>query len=104
MDRQSFYGDPTDAMKTLQRQDARIIVGLFYVTEARKVLCQVNLEFQLFVQYKILQAYHNGLYGRRYVWFFIGWYADTCYYPPPEEHLNCTAEQVSYLFIISMLL
>ncbi|ULT80551.1 hypothetical protein L3Y34_010849 [Caenorhabditis briggsae] len=80
VDRQSFYGDPTDAMKTLQRQDARIIVGLFYVTEARKVLCQ---------------AYHHGLYGRRYVWFFIGWYADTWYYPPPEEHLNCTAEQMA---------
>ncbi|CAI2356646.1 unnamed protein product [Caenorhabditis sp. 36 PRJEB53466] len=80
VDRQSFYGDPTDAMKTLQRQDARIIVGLFYVTEARKVLCQ---------------AYHNGLYGRRYVWFFIGWYADTWYMPPPDEHLNCTAEQMA---------
>ncbi|CTQ87096.1 G-protein coupled receptors family 3 profile domain-containing protein [Caenorhabditis elegans] len=80
VDRQSFYGDPTDAMKTLQRQDARIIVGLFYVTEARKVLCQ---------------AYHHGLYGRRYVWFFIGWYADTWYIPPPEEHLNCTAEQMT---------
>lgn len=42
VDRQSFYGDPTDAIKTLQRQDSRIIVGLFYVTEARKVLCQVR--------------------------------------------------------------
>lgn len=41
VERQSFYGDPTDAMKTLRRQDARVIVGLFYVTEARKVLCQV---------------------------------------------------------------
>ncbi|EGT30589.1 CBN-GBB-1 protein [Caenorhabditis brenneri] len=80
VDRQSFYGDPADAIKTLQRQDARIIVGLFYVTEARKVLCQ---------------AYHHGLYGRRYVWFFIGWYADTWYIPPPEEHLNCTAEQMA---------
>uniref|UniRef100_A0A8R1DI18 G_PROTEIN_RECEP_F3_4 domain-containing protein n=2 Tax=Caenorhabditis japonica TaxID=281687 RepID=A0A8R1DI18_CAEJA len=80
VDRQSFYGDPVDAMKTLQRQDARIIIGLFYVTEARKVLCQ---------------AYHHGLYGRRYVWFFIGWYADTWYIPSPEEHLNCTAEQMA---------
>ncbi|VDM41540.1 unnamed protein product [Toxocara canis] len=41
VERQSFYGDPTDAVKTLVRQDARIIVGLFYVTEARRVLCQV---------------------------------------------------------------
>ncbi|EPB79351.1 ligand-binding protein, receptor family [Ancylostoma ceylanicum] len=80
VERQSFYGDPTDAMKTLRRQDARVIVGLFYVTEARKVLCQ---------------AYHHKLYGRKYTWFFIGWYADTWYIPPPEEHLNCTAEQMA---------
>ncbi|WKY16607.1 hypothetical protein Q1695_001333 [Nippostrongylus brasiliensis] len=79
VERQSFYGDPTDAMKTLRRQDARVIVGLFYVTEARKVLCQ---------------AYHHKLYGRKYTWFFIGWYADTWYIPPPDEHLNCTAEQM----------
>ncbi|KAJ1373423.1 hypothetical protein KIN20_035815 [Parelaphostrongylus tenuis] len=79
VERQSFYGDPTDAMKTLRRQDARVIVGLFYVTEARKVLCQ---------------AYHHKLYGRKYTWFFIGWYADTWYVPPPEEHLNCTTEQM----------
>ncbi|ETN78690.1 7 transmembrane receptor [Necator americanus] len=80
VERQSFYGDPTDAMKTLRRQDARVIVGLFYVTEARRVLCQ---------------AYHHKLYGRKYTWFFIGWYADTWYIPPPEEHLNCTADQMA---------
>ncbi|VDM75092.1 unnamed protein product [Strongylus vulgaris] len=80
VERQSFYGDPTDAMKTLRRQDARVIVGLFYVTEARRVLCQ---------------AYHHKLYGRKYTWFFIGWYADTWYIPPPDEHLNCTAEQMA---------
>jgi gamma-aminobutyric acid type B receptor len=80
VERQSFYGDPTDAVKTLVRQDARIIVGLFYVTEARRVLCQ---------------AYKHGLYGSKYVWFFIGWYADTWYIPPPEEGLNCTAQQMA---------
>ncbi|CAI5456160.1 unnamed protein product [Caenorhabditis angaria] len=80
VDRQSFYGDPSDAMKTLQRQDARIIVGLFYETEARKVLCQ---------------AYQDGLYGSKYVWFFIGWFADTWFIPKKEEHLNCTAEEMA---------
>ncbi|VDN55785.1 unnamed protein product [Dracunculus medinensis] len=80
IERQSFYGDPTDAIKTLVRQDARIIVGLFYVTEARRVLCQ---------------AYRHGLYGRKYVWFFIGWYADTWFIPPPEEPVNCTVEQMT---------
>uniref|UniRef100_A0A915PR79 G-protein coupled receptors family 3 profile domain-containing protein n=1 Tax=Setaria digitata TaxID=48799 RepID=A0A915PR79_9BILA len=79
VERQSFYGDPSDAVKTLVRQDARIIVGLFYVTEARRVLCQ---------------AYKHDLYGRKYVWFFIGWYADTWFIPPVDEPLNCTAEQM----------
>ncbi|GMT35188.1 hypothetical protein PFISCL1PPCAC_26485, partial [Pristionchus fissidentatus] len=78
-ERQSFYGDPTDAVRTLARQDARIIVGLFYVTEARRVLCQ---------------AFKQGLYGRKYVWFFIGWYADTWYEPQPDEHLSCTREEM----------
>ncbi|KTG46164.1 hypothetical protein cypCar_00038737, partial [Cyprinus carpio] len=34
--RQSFLTDPAVAVKNLKRQDARIIVGLFYETEARK--------------------------------------------------------------------
>jgi len=55
--RQSFVSDPADAVKNLRRQDARIIVGLFYVVAARKVLCQM---------------YKQQLYGKAYVWFFIG--------------------------------
>jgi gamma-aminobutyric acid type B receptor len=55
--RQSFVSDPADAVKNLRRQDARIIVGLFYVVAARKVLCEM---------------YKQQLYGKSYVWFFIG--------------------------------
>lgn len=55
--RQSFISDPADAVKNLKRQDARIIVGLFYVVAARKVLCEM---------------YKQQLYGKSYVWFFIG--------------------------------
>ncbi|CAJ0953804.1 unnamed protein product, partial [Mesorhabditis belari] len=77
--RQSFFGDPADAVKTLKRQDARIIVGLFYEADARRVLCQ---------------AYKQGVYGRKYVWFFIGWYSNTWHIPPFEEHLNCTSDQM----------
>lgn len=40
--RQSFLTDPAVAVKNLKRQDARIIVGLFYETEARKVFCEVK--------------------------------------------------------------
>lgn len=57
--RQSFLSDPTDAVRNLRRQDARIIVGLFYVVAARRVLCEM---------------YKQQLYGRAYVWFFIGEY------------------------------
>uniref|UniRef100_A0A914UIZ6 G-protein coupled receptors family 3 profile domain-containing protein n=1 Tax=Plectus sambesii TaxID=2011161 RepID=A0A914UIZ6_9BILA len=80
VNRQSFYGNPADAVKTMIRQDARIIVGLYYENEARKVLCE---------------AYKNKLYGRKYVWFLIGWFSDTWYIPPKEEHLNCTAQQMA---------
>lgn len=55
--RQSFLSDPTDAVRNLRRQDARVIVGLFYVVAARRVLCEM---------------YRQKLYGRSYVWFFIG--------------------------------
>ena len=55
--RQSFLSDPTDAVRNLRRQDARIIVGLFYVVAARRVLCEL---------------YRQNLYGDAYVFFFIG--------------------------------
>ncbi|CAG9110539.1 unnamed protein product [Plutella xylostella] len=55
--RQSFLSDPGDAVRNLRRQDARVIVGLFYVVAARRVLCEV---------------YKHRLYGKSYVWFFIG--------------------------------
>ena len=45
VERQSFYGNPEGAIKALKRQDARIIVGLFYDNEAKRVLCQVSLFF-----------------------------------------------------------
>ena len=38
--RQSFLRDPQAAVANLKRQDARIIVGLFYAKAARKVLCE----------------------------------------------------------------
>lgn len=55
--RQSFLSDPTDAVRNLRRQDSRVVVGLFYVVAARRVLCEV---------------YKQKLYGKSYVWFFIG--------------------------------
>ncbi|XP_063590755.1 gamma-aminobutyric acid type B receptor subunit 1-like [Penaeus indicus] len=78
--RQSFLSDPTDAVRNLKRQDARIIVGLFYVVAARRVLCEI---------------FKNKLYGKSYVWFFIGWYEDGWYEQHlQEEELNCTREEM----------
>ncbi|XP_066588343.1 gamma-aminobutyric acid type B receptor subunit 1 isoform X4 [Prorops nasuta] len=78
--RQSFLSDPSDAVRNLRRQDARIIVGLFYVVAARRVLCEV---------------YHQNLYGKSYVWFFIGWYEDNWFeINLDKEGITCTKEQM----------
>ncbi|XP_076653865.1 gamma-aminobutyric acid type B receptor subunit 1 isoform X2 [Halictus rubicundus] len=78
--RQSFLSDPSDAVRNLRRQDARIIVGLFYVVAARRVLCEL---------------YHQNLYGKTYVWFFIGWYEDNWFEVNlDKEGIPCTKEQM----------
>ncbi|CAG0916449.1 unnamed protein product [Notodromas monacha] len=78
--RQSFLTDPTDAIKNLVRQDARIIVGLFYVVAARRVLCEI---------------FTQKLYGESFAWFLIGWYEDNWYQINlKEEHLACNQEQM----------
>lgn len=76
--RQSFLTDPTDAVKNLVRQDARIIVGMFYVAAARRVFCE---------------AYKQNVFGKQYVWLLIGWYEDGWYTVQDKGH-NCTTEQM----------
>uniref|UniRef100_A0A8C5CF69 Gamma-aminobutyric acid (GABA) B receptor, 1a n=1 Tax=Gadus morhua TaxID=8049 RepID=A0A8C5CF69_GADMO len=77
--RQSFLTDPAVAVKNLKRQDARIIVGLFYETEARKVFCEV---------------FKEKLYGKKVVWFLIGWYADN-WFKIKDPAINCTVENMT---------
>ncbi|XP_065201019.1 gamma-aminobutyric acid type B receptor subunit 1 isoform X2 [Planococcus citri] len=77
--RQSFLSDPADAVKNLKRQDARIIVGLFYVVAARKVLCEM---------------YKQQLYGKSYVWFFIGWYEDDWFTSNVDNDTDCQTEEL----------
>ncbi|XP_034952272.1 gamma-aminobutyric acid type B receptor subunit 1 isoform X2 [Chelonus insularis] len=78
--RQSFLSDPSDAVRNLRRSDARIIVGLFYVVAARRVLCEV---------------YHQNLFGKSYVWFFIGWYEDNWFeINLDKEGISCTKEEM----------
>lgn len=44
--RQSFLRNPDAAVANLKRQDARVIVGLFYAKAARKVLCEIYKQVQ----------------------------------------------------------
>ncbi|CAG2173012.1 unnamed protein product, partial [Oppiella nova] len=75
--RVSFLDDPTEAVKSLSRQGARIIIGMFYSANARKVMCE---------------AYKAGLYGKQYVWFLIGWYEANWFHPAPG--INCTMDEM----------
>ena len=55
-------------------------MGLFYAKAARKVLCEI---------------YKQNLYGPKYVWFFIGWYADDWYQKwAADENINCTQQEM----------
>lgn len=111
----------------MQRQDARIIVGLFYETEARKVFCEVcsfslaiivlksqqaepicfQLTSCLFMVLHLppylpsllppppcLQVFKEKLYGKKYVWFLIGWYADN-WFKIKDPAINCTVENMT---------
>lgn len=97
-----------------QRQDARIIVGLFYETEARKVFCEVSCPFlasaaipsrlvylfptSLFRSLTLFllppQVFKEKLYGKKYVWFLIGWYADN-WFKIKDPAINCTVENMT---------
>lgn len=75
--RVSFVRQPSDAMDNLKRADPRIIIGMFYKQQARRVMCE---------------AYKRGLYGEKYVWFLIGWYEDDWW--TEVKDLECTLEQM----------
>lgn len=75
--RVSFVRQPADAMDNLKRADPRIIVGMFYKQQARRVMCE---------------AYKRGLYGEKYVWFLIGWYEDDWW--TDVKDLDCTYDQM----------
>ncbi|KAJ7363242.1 hypothetical protein OS493_011524 [Desmophyllum pertusum] len=76
-------------MKTLARNDARIIVGTFYEAKARHVFCQ---------------AYRSDLFGARYVWILIGTYSHR-WWSVPDPSLPCTKDEmkkaVAYTFIFN---
>ena len=64
-------------------QDARVIVGLFYVVAARRVLCEMHKQ-------NLTYSHQPG-----YVWFFIGWYEDNWYEANLEaEKIDCKPEEM----------
>ena len=40
-----------------------------------------------------MQAYRQGLYGKKYVWLIIGWYPDK-WYTKHDSSIDCTPEQL----------
>lgn len=40
------------------------------------------------------QVYKEKLYGKKYVWFLIGWYADN-WFKIKDPAINCTMEQMT---------
>ena len=40
--RRSFLSEPDNAVQNLKREDARIIIGVFYEDMARRVFCEVR--------------------------------------------------------------
>lgn len=41
-----------------------------------------------------LQVYKEKLYGKKYVWFLIGWYSDN-WFKIKDPSINCTVEQMT---------
>ncbi|XP_071821055.1 gamma-aminobutyric acid type B receptor subunit 1-like isoform X2 [Apostichopus japonicus] len=76
--RASFLTEPKTAVGNLKAQDARIIVGVFYVGFARRVFCEV---------------YNQSFFGPNRVWFLIGWYPDN-WYAEKDDNIDCTPEQL----------
>lgn len=77
--RQTFTDDPIDAVKNLKKQDARIIVGVFYEDDARKVFCQ---------------AYKEGMIFPKYIWMIIGWYSENWYLEGDENEVKCNKTEM----------
>lgn len=40
------------------------------------------------------QVYKEKLFGKKYVWFLIGWYADN-WFKIKDSSINCTVEQMT---------
>ncbi|XP_071964124.1 gamma-aminobutyric acid type B receptor subunit 1-like [Antedon mediterranea] len=75
---ESFAIDPAEQIRNLKEKGAWIIFGNFYENMARRVFCEV---------------YKEGLYGRNYAWFLLGWYKPR-WWEEPDHAIDCTPEQL----------
>ena len=62
-----------------KKQDARIIVGVFYEDQARKVFCQ---------------AFKEGIIFPKYIWLIIGWYSENWYLKGDEDEISCSKKEM----------
>ncbi|XP_066017457.1 gamma-aminobutyric acid type B receptor subunit 2 [Pocillopora verrucosa] len=58
---ESFEEEHRHPVRHIKRRDVRIIIGLMYEDQFRKIACQ---------------ACHEGVTGRKYVWILPGWYSE----------------------------
>ncbi|XP_078371637.1 gamma-aminobutyric acid type B receptor subunit 2-like [Oculina patagonica] len=58
---ESFDEEHSHAVRNIKNKDVRIVIGLMYEDQFRKIACQ---------------AFIQGIYGRKYVWVLPGWYSE----------------------------
>ncbi|XP_022106745.1 gamma-aminobutyric acid type B receptor subunit 1-like isoform X2 [Acanthaster planci] len=75
---ESFVEDPAIQLENIKNVGARIIMGNFYSNMARRVFCA---------------AYHQQMYGAKYVWIIPGWFA-TGWWRIPDDSIDCTIDQM----------
>ncbi|XP_068722865.1 gamma-aminobutyric acid type B receptor subunit 1-like isoform X2 [Montipora capricornis] len=75
---ESFRESAHLQMENLKKKDARIIVGNFFGSGARKVFCE---------------AYRLGMYGAKYVWILLG-YMDEGWWLVNDSSVSCSSQQL----------
>ncbi|XP_072015076.1 gamma-aminobutyric acid type B receptor subunit 1-like [Amphiura filiformis] len=76
---ETFTDDPTFQLINIKKQGVRIIYFSTYEPDARKIFCR---------------AYHEGMYGSKYVWIIEGFYQRDWWKIRDENSMNCTVEEM----------
>ncbi|XP_038051812.1 gamma-aminobutyric acid type B receptor subunit 1-like [Patiria miniata] len=87
---ETFIDNPTTQIENIQKSGARIIVAGFYGNMARRVFCA---------------AYHQKMYGAKYVWIVPGW-LEWHWWRKTDASIDCSVEQmdeaVAYHFAVNI--